>query len=158
ARMSIADLGPDEVFLNTEAASALGVAAGARVHVFNLPDGSDVTWQVKDVTRLGDLGGGQATVFAPIDRLQSLFGHEDQVNQILIVNSGDPATRLASSWPVTVELRSAFLEPQTARRLFRALSSAPARELIARAVAAPDTSSRLADKLSRLQTKLDAPD
>ncbi len=137
--LSVDDLQPDEVYLNTEAAAALGVVVGQHVHVYGLPLGAEATWTVREVTRLGDLGGGQATIFVPLGRLQELFSRQDQVNQVLIVNAGDAKQRLENSWPVTVELRSAFVDDATARRLFRALSSAPARELIGRAVAGPDT-------------------
>jgi putative ABC transport system permease protein len=152
------DLGPDEIYINTEAAAALGVHAGQRVRVFGLPLGADASFSVKDVSRLGDLGGGQATVFMPIERLQELMQRQDQVNQVLVINSGDPSQRLANSWPVTVKLRSTFVDDATSRRLFRALSSAPARDLLARAIASPDTSSRVAEKLRRLQLDLDQPE
>ncbi len=158
ATREIDDLSDDEVYVNTEAASALSVAAGQRVHAYRLPDGSDATWTVKDVTRLGDLGGGEATVFLPLGRAQQVFARQDQVNQVLIVNAGDAGQRLQNSWPVTVTLRSAFVSDGTARRLYRGLSSGPARDLLARAIASPDTSGLLADKLRRLQADLDAPD
>jgi putative ABC transport system permease protein len=155
--LSVEDLGPDEAYLNTEAAAALGVVAGQHVHVYGLPLDAEASWEVREVTRLGDLGGGQATIFVPLDRLQGLFQRQSQVNQVLIVNSGNAQQRLESSWPVTVELRSAFVDDATVRRLFRAMSSAPARDLIARAVASPDTSGRLAEKLRLLQADLDLP-
>jgi putative ABC transport system permease protein len=154
--VTLAQLGPDEVYLNTEAATTLGVTSGDRVRAYNLPAGAEAEWQVRAVTRLGDLGGGQATVFLPLDRLQDLLGRAAQVNQVLIVNRGDPAQRLASSWPITVQLRAAFLDDQTARRLFRAMSSAPAREVLGRAIASRDTPPRLSSKLSRLQATLDS--
>ena len=155
--LTVDDLAPDEAYLNTEAATALGVVAGQHVRVFGLPSGAEVTLAVREVTRLGDLGGGQATLFVPLGRLQELLQRQDQVNQVLIVNSGDARERLTNSWPVTVELRSAFVEDAAARRLFRAMSSAPARDLIARAVGNPDTSGRLAEKLRLLQADLDNP-
>src|SRR5579859_2015053 len=151
----IEDLASDEVYLNTEAASALGVSSGQSVHALGFPDGTDATWSVKDVTRLGDLGGGEATIFLPLERLQTLEQRTDQVNEVLIVNSGDASQRLQSSWPITVKLRSAFVTDGTARRLYRGMSSPPARDLLARAIASPDTAGLLADKLRRLQTILD---
>jgi putative ABC transport system permease protein len=155
--LNVDELGPDEVYLNTEAASALSVTAGQRVHAYGLPYGAEATWTVKAVTRLGDLGGGQATIFLPLPRLQDLASRADQVNQILVVNRGNPAERLKSSWPLTVKLRSGFVDDPTARRLFRVLSSPPARDLVARAIASPDTSALLVEKLRRLETDLDAP-
>jgi putative ABC transport system permease protein len=154
----IEELGPDEVYLNTEAATALGVTGGQSVHAFGFPYGEDATWNIRDVTRLGDLGGGEATIFVPLDRLQTLEVRQDQVNQVLIVNSGDAAQRLQHSWDVTVKLRSAFISDFTSRRLYRAMSSPPARDLLGRAITSPDTSGLLADKLQRLQRVLDASD
>jgi putative ABC transport system permease protein len=151
------DLGDSEVYVNTEAASALGVTAGQQVHAYGFPSGAESRWTVKDVTQLGDLGGGEATVFVPLADAQARFVREDQVNEVLIVNSGDAAQRLQNSWPVTVKLRSAFVADGTARRLYRGLSSGPARDLVARAIGSPDTSGLLADKLRRLQANLDQP-
>ena len=145
----IDDLGDDAVYLNTEAASTLGVTSGQQIHAFG------VAWTVKATTRLGDLGGGEATVFVPLARLQSVEDRADQVNEVLIVNSGDAAQRLASSWPVTVAVRSQFVSDVTARRLYRGMSSPPARDLLSRALASPDTSPLLDDKLRRLQVQLD---
>jgi putative ABC transport system permease protein len=156
-RVELANLGPDEVYLNTEAAATLGITGpGEQIHAYNLPDGADAYWRVRAITRLGDLGGGQATVFLLLDRLQSVLGKADQVNQVLIVNRGDPAQRLANSWPLTVALRSRFLDDAPARRLFRAMTSAPAREVLERSIASRDTPPRLADKLNRLQRSIDS--
>jgi putative ABC transport system permease protein len=158
-RVLLSDLGEDEVYLNTEAATALGIQAGEQLHAYNLPlpDGSraEAFWRIRAVTRLGDLGGGQATIFLPIDRLQSLLGRHGQVNEVLVINRGAAAERLAASWPITVTLRSAFLDEQTTRRLYRAMTSAPAREVLGRALASRDTPPRLSDKLRRLQASLD---
>jgi len=155
--LTVDSLGPDEVYLNTEAATGLNVGPGQRVNAYGLPNGAEATWTVKSVTRLGDLGGGQATIFLPLARLQDLVQRQDQVNQVLIVNSGDAAQRLSNSWPVTVELRSAFVDEATATRLFRALSSPPARDLLTQALSSPDVSGFLAVKLHRLQAALDNP-
>ncbi|MBV9896081.1 MAG: ABC transporter permease [Chloroflexi bacterium] len=151
------DLGSDEVYVNTEAATALGAVSGSTVHAYGFPLSADATWTIKDVTRLGDLGGGEATIFVPLERLQALEARSDQVNEILIVNSGDAAQRLANSWPVTVKLRSAFVTDGTARRLYRGMSSPPARDLLARAINSPDTAGLLAAKLRSLQQVLDTP-
>src|ERR1051326_1462817 len=47
---SVTDLAPDEVYINTEAAAALGITNGQTVHAYNFPFGADATWTVKDVT------------------------------------------------------------------------------------------------------------
>ncbi|HET6318168.1 MAG TPA: FtsX-like permease family protein [Chloroflexota bacterium] len=153
ARLRLTDLPEGEVYVNTEVASALGVTAGDTLHAYNLPntDNGEAFWTIKAVTRLGDVGGGQATIFLPLDRLQALLGRADQVNQVLVINRGDPDQRLAASWPITVKLRSAFLDEQTTRRLYRAMASPPAREVLGRALASRDTAPRLSDKLRRLQ-------
>ncbi|MDQ6673220.1 MAG: ABC transporter permease [Chloroflexota bacterium] len=156
-RLTIGSLGPDEVFLNSEAATALSVAAGQRVHAYGLPNAAEATWTVKDVTRLGDLGGGQATIFLPLARLQDLVQRQDQINQVLVVNSGDASQRLNNSWAVTVELRSAFVDEATSVRLFRALSAPPARDLLTQALSSPDVTGFLAVKLRRLRADLEDP-
>jgi putative ABC transport system permease protein len=149
--VALADLGADEVVINTEAAALLGVMPGDHVHVFE----PEATWRVREVTKLGDLGGGQATLFMPLHQLQAHIGKQGQLNQLLVINRGDPEQRLAASWPITVKLRSAFLDDQTASRIFRAMSQPAARELIARAIDARETAGRLSDKLRRLNVALD---
>jgi putative ABC transport system permease protein len=156
AVLSLADLQPDEVFLNSEAAASLGVTSGDWVRLVP-PNADEVRLRVRQVTRLGDLGGGQATVFLPLERLQAMLGLAGQVNQVLVLNRGNPAERLSSSWPVTVELRSAFLDDGSARRLFRAFNAPPAREVLAR-VSADPAAPRLAEKVRRLLADLDAPE
>ncbi|MDQ3810476.1 MAG: ABC transporter permease, partial [Chloroflexota bacterium] len=155
ARLALDALAPDEVYANTEAAAALSVGQGDRIRVYMPSPESEHVWRVRAVTRLGDLGGGQATIFLPLDRLQRTLGREDQVNQIVVINRGDAAARLASSWPVTVALRAALLDDQTSRRLHRAMSSPPAREVLGRALASSDTPPRLAEKLRQLRQALE---
>src|SRR5262249_20595730 len=104
APITLGQLQEDEVYTNTEAAGALGAAAGERLHAYNLPNGGEAYWKVRAVTKLGDLGGGQATVFLPMDRLQALLGRTDQANELLVINSGDPTERLANSWSITARL------------------------------------------------------
>lgn len=155
--LSLDELGPDEVFANTEAAATLGVRTGERVRLVALPGGEDRTLTVRAVTRLGDLGGGQATLFVPLARAQDLLRRPDEVNQVLVLNRGDADQRLASSWPITVRLRAALADPTATARVFRALSSAPARDGLRRAIESPQTTGHLADKLRALNAALDDP-
>src|SRR5260370_19184155 len=64
--LSVDDLQPDEVYLNTEAAAALGVVVGQHVHVYGFPLGAEATWAVREGNRLGDLRRGPATIFVPL--------------------------------------------------------------------------------------------
>lgn len=123
----------DGIYLNTEAATALGATAGDTVRLYGPAGEHDL--QVAAITRLGDLGGGQATVFLPLARLQSLLGLEGQVNQVLIANRGDSAERLRHAWPVTVALRAAFLDDFVALQAYRGLRGPAARQAIATALA-----------------------
>jgi putative ABC transport system permease protein len=126
--LSLADLGPGEAYVNAEAASGLGVGAGDDVRVFGF--GDPVVLHVRAVAHIGDLGGAQAALFLPLDRLQRLVGHDDQINQVLIANRGSAAERLAASWPITVALRSAFADQRVVEPAFRALAQPGPRELI----------------------------
>src|SRR5262249_57764230 len=73
AQVRLEELQEDEVYVNTETAAALGVNAGDTLHAYNLPQGTtgDAFWRIRDVTRLGDLGGGQGPIFPPPRRLPS---------------------------------------------------------------------------------------
>lgn len=151
--LPLASLAPDEVYVNSEAASSLGLKAGDTAHLYGLSSpGSDQVVQVRAVARLGDLGGGQATVFLPLSRLQEMDGHTDDVNQVLILNSGTPSQRLQESWPVVVTLRNGLLDPSAAQRLYQVLATPTARQTIE--TAAARSNGAQADKLRQLAATL----
>ena len=150
--LSLADLAPDEVYLNSEAATALGVGAGDSVELIGLDP--PVSLRVRSVTSLGRLGGGQEALFLPLDRAQVLLGQPDAINQVMVANRGSDEQRLAASWPVTVELRSAFADQRAVQRVFRAMTQPAARTVIQSA--ASRLSSPAGDKLRLLSGELDA--
>lgn len=150
--LPLSELQPDEVYLNTEAADALGAAAGDTVRLASLAD--PVELRVRDVTRIGDLGGGQAAIFSSLARVQQLVQRPDQLDEILVANSGTPADRLAESWPTVVRLRAALTDPAAVARAYRAFTSPPAREAIA--TAAGRATGRQVEKLRSLGAQLDA--
>ncbi|MBV9356495.1 MAG: ABC transporter permease, partial [Chloroflexi bacterium] len=150
--LSLAELAPDEVYLNSEAATALGVGAGDTVQLIALEP--PVSLRVRAITSLGKLGGGQAALFLPLARAQALLGQPDAINQVMIANRGSDAERLDASWPLTVKLRSAFADQRAVQRAFRALTQPAARTVIQSA--ASRLSSPAGDKLRLLSDELDS--
>jgi putative ABC transport system permease protein len=150
--LSLAELAPNEVYLNSEAASALGVGADDTVQLIGLDP--PVSLRVRAITGLGKLGGGQAALFMPLARAQALLGQPAAINEVLIANRGSDAERLDASWPLTVKLRSAFANQGTVQRAFRALTQPAARTVVQSA--ASRLSSPAGDKLRLLSGALDA--
>lgn len=142
-------------WINGEAALALDVSPGDTIHVYGLAE--DATFQIRGIVRAGDLGGAQATLFLPMGRLQAMAGHSGEINQILVTNRGDARARLGNSWGVTVALRSALMDDDTANRLFLALGSPPAREALLRGLSRGPEAVRAREKVAQLLTALDAP-
>ncbi len=154
--VAVGALASDEVYVNQEAATTLNVRAGDTLTLLELGADSRTSARVRDVVRVGDLGGAQATIFMPIERLQVLAEHEDQVNQVLVLNRGDGAARLAASWPITVKLRAAFLDDGVTARLFQRLSAPVVREGV-QSAANRATAQQGGDKLRALAAALAQP-
>ena len=152
APLSLADLAADEVYVNREAAAALGIGPDDRLRVFGLGEEHEV--RVRAVTGGVDIGGAQATLLLPLERLQTLTGRPGQINQILIANRGNPGERLDHSWPVVVALRAAYLDERAAQELWARFTTPAARESIN--VVAARLSGWQAEKMRRLRASLAA--
>lgn len=84
--LSLADLGPHDVYLNSKAARELRVEAGDRVLIF--AGGRPVPSRVRDVVRFTGAGSADASVLVSLDQAQRLFGHAGQVKAVLVSNRG----------------------------------------------------------------------
>lgn len=86
--VSLADLGPGEVFLNADAADDLaGAAARDRVQI--LVGGSRAPFRVRDVVEFDGAGTDGAAVLTPLATAQRLLGVPGLVEHLLISNRGD---------------------------------------------------------------------
>lgn len=81
--VSLADLGPTEVYISEEAADDLEAEAGDVLQVFFGPVPTSVT--VKDV-----VSNGAWDVYLPLERLQGLLDKEGEINRVWVSNTGGP--------------------------------------------------------------------
>jgi putative ABC transport system permease protein len=147
-------LGDGQVLMNTEAAAGLGVAVGDSVRLLGLAH--EVDLRVVAITKIGDVGGGQASLFLPLPRLQEITDRPGQINQILIRNRGGAAERIRASWPATVALRSGLLDDRAATRLFQVLSQRSVLDALASESMRGRGSGRADEKLKLLVQSLDS--
>jgi putative ABC transport system permease protein len=86
-QVSVADLGPGEVYLNEGAAKQLSAAAGHELVVYLQPDIAALHLTVRGVVKPGGLPG---QLIMPLDQLQRAVGQQGKINNILVSNVGDP--------------------------------------------------------------------
>lgn len=108
-------LGANEAYLNEDAAGELEAVAGDQIEV--LVAGLRLPFQVKGVVGRGGLAGVDATMLIRLERAQSIFGRDGQVNSIVVSNRGDAFDGAGLSDEVTRQLRVLFADPTVAARL-----------------------------------------
>jgi putative ABC transport system permease protein len=101
-KVSFADLGPGEVFLNRKASEELGVGATAAVRLFTGPQPTDVT--VREVVDFKGAGTADAAVLMPLTRAQAIFGKPHEIRHVLISNRGAGTSGVGLSDRVMDEL------------------------------------------------------
>jgi putative ABC transport system permease protein len=84
---ALADLRPNEAYLNRKAARELGVITGDRVLVY--AGRSPIAMRVRDAVRFDGAGTADAALLLPLVEAQRLFGHPGQVQAVAISNRGD---------------------------------------------------------------------
>ncbi len=158
--VNLNNLGANEVYINDQAAHALGARGGDHltIYIANRP----VSMVVRDVLRDdglatgGLLSGGQAAAPAlllSLDRLQQLTGHAGQITTILISNRGDDIAGGQSSLSNTVAgaVRAQLVNPAAVAVAKGALGSAQgqaalrALEKTAAVKSSPDTLTKVRD-------------
>ena len=109
-RLSLADLGPNEIYLNRSAAEELNLGAGDPVTLYtqNVSQVLRVRAVVEDRRLAGAAGisvrreGG----VMQLERVQQFFGQPGRLTQILVSNEGDARGGLTHSEAVTEQLRA----------------------------------------------------
>ncbi len=86
ATVSLADLGPGEVYLNDEAANELNASAGHELQVFAA--GQVATLRVKAVVKYEGSGTEEAAMLMPLAAAQRLLDKERQIKHIIVSNRG----------------------------------------------------------------------
>lgn len=85
-KVSLTDLGDNEVYLNKEAARKLAAQAGDEIHLFAGP--TPTALRVKAVLQQGATLSSGPSLLLPLFRVQEIFRREGQINRILISNRG----------------------------------------------------------------------
>ncbi len=88
ATVSLADLGPREVYLNQDGADALGAEAGDTVRI--LVGTTVETARVKAVVRYSGAATDDSGVLMPLARAQALLGKPGLIAAVFVANEGGP--------------------------------------------------------------------
>jgi putative ABC transport system permease protein len=152
--LSLADLAPDELFANQEAANQLGAAPGDQLQA-RLGEHT-VALRLAGIYATGDLGGVRPTVIAPLAALQAHLDHAGQVNQILVVNRGSRADSVQRSGEAARLLRARLIDDAATARALEALRREPVRRAVA--ALAADLRGPDAPRLARVRDALEASD
>ena len=102
------NLGPNDAFINEEAADELDAVVGDELVTF--VGGSSVTFTVKGVVDSGGLAGQGSTLLVRLDRAQEMFGREGLINSIAVSNLGGVFAGAEVSDEVTDALRVLFAD------------------------------------------------
>jgi putative ABC transport system permease protein len=116
--VSLADLGPRDIYLNTRAARELRVDRGDAVVVY--AGSAPTRARVRDVVRFEGAGTADAAMLVSLDRAQALFGQDGKVSAVLVSNRGGDIAGAALTDDVVALLhpvaRSLHLEIETLKR------------------------------------------
>ncbi|HEY8600290.1 MAG TPA: FtsX-like permease family protein [Thermomicrobiales bacterium] len=124
AAISLEDLPPESVIINSAAATLFGVTvdqtfaiqtqAAGTFSATNPPADWAVT--VAAIVPNGGIGGAAPLIIAPLSAYQRVLGREAQINQILVANTGGRAS-VARSDAATSALRGALVDRAVAQSL-----------------------------------------
>jgi putative ABC transport system permease protein len=98
------DLAPGEALVNAALAQALDAAPGDTLLVIK---GAPSPVRVAGVVIDGELAGSAPALLMPLDHAQTLFGQPDQINAVLVSNTGDTEAGVALSDQAVQRLQAA---------------------------------------------------
>jgi len=113
-------LGPNDAFINQEAADELDAVSGDELIAFVA--GSSVPFRVQGVVDSGGLAGEGSTLLVGLDRAQEIFGREGQINSMAVSNLGGVFGGAEVSDDVTDALRVLFADRAIAAQVHTLLS------------------------------------
>lgn len=124
AVISLEELPPNAVIINTAAATLFGVAANQTIAIQTQATGAissaspPADWHVTiaAVVPDGGIGGAAPLIIAPITAYQRVLGRDEQLNQILVANTGGRES-VTRSDGATSALRSALVDRTVAQSL-----------------------------------------
>ena len=150
------ELGPQEVFINSQAAEDLEAAPGDSLTVYVY--GEPVSLTVKGVVSGSGPVGAEPTLLLHLSKAQQLFGREGQINSIVVSNKGDEYSGAERSEEVTKTLRVLFTDREVAAELKGALSRPEVLEQLKEREQRPLLSETAREDLVLLQAELSKPE
>ena len=150
------ELGPQEVFINSQAAEDLEAASGDSLTVYVY--GEPVSLTVKGVVSGSGPVGAEPTLLLHLSKAQQLFGREGQINSIVVSNKGDEYSGAERSEEVTKTLRVLFTDREVALELKGALSRPEVLEQLKEREQRPLLSETAREDLVLLQAELSKPE
>lgn len=109
---TLAELGPDELYLNREGADSLDAAAGDEIQLYI--GSQPIKRHLKAVLHNGGPGGAQPVALMPLPQLQQLRDRVGQVNQVYVANLGDELSGDRWSASVISGIRQLLIDDKTA--------------------------------------------
>lgn len=140
--LSLAALGPGEVYLNAAAAEALGAAPGDTLEIYTGSHPRQVT--VRAVAARGET----PRLLVTLRQAQVMFNQRGKINVILVSNQGDALGGAVHSQAVTAHLRGLLSDPKVAAQLYAFLADDPAVAQALRSAAAGEEGNTQADLLA----------
>jgi putative ABC transport system permease protein len=108
-------LAGSDVFLNRTAAEELDAAVGDEIELF-LQTGN-MMLRVADIVEGGGIAGDDETTLVSLDQAQAIFDKPDQINSVVVSNTGGSEDGAKLSEEVTEELRSLLTDNEVAQEL-----------------------------------------
>ena len=108
-------LGPNDAFINEEAARELDAVVGDELVTF--VGGASISFIVQGVVDSGGLAGQGSTLLVRLDRAQEMFGRPGMINSIAVSNLGGVFEGAEVSDEVTDSLRVLFADRDIAAQL-----------------------------------------
>jgi putative ABC transport system permease protein len=102
--LSLADLGPNEIYINEKAADELNASVGDEVQVFAAS--TTARPRVKAIVKYDGSGTDGSAILMPLTAAQELLGKEGRIKYILISNKGDALSGAGHTDDVIAQLES----------------------------------------------------
>ena len=112
---SLADLADDEAYINDKAAEELDAVVGDELRLFI--DGELPTFKVKGVVEGGGLAGRDPTLLIRLERAQTMFVRDGEINSIIVSNRGGVLEGADLSKSVTRRLRVLYTDREVASQI-----------------------------------------
>ncbi len=113
--VDLKDLREGEAYINDKAADELDAVVGDELSLF--VEGKSPRFRVKGIVERGGLAGRDPTLLIPLERAQTLFAREGQINSIVVSNRGDELDGAELSKSVARRLRVLYTDREVASQL-----------------------------------------